>query len=180
MSVKSQQPIESNTLQDEEKDDIEVRIVKDTATWVDGKTYQFINIIVRFDYIKREEKKDFAIGTGRFSVAYDYATSSNTIQEVLHPIMMQSDSEGLFLIDDFESFRKNTYFTIVYLIDSKKDSNSVYLYRSQIELGFDEFKSEKFQKKYPEANCSWYKKWKEKNPNFEGERERYVKRKSPN
>jgi len=44
MRVKSQQHIESNTIQDEEKDDIEVKIVKDTATWVDGKLYNFIRI----------------------------------------------------------------------------------------------------------------------------------------
>lgn len=164
-------------MKDDEYSDLEVKVIKDTATWVDGKTYQFLKVSICFDPIKRKEYEDFTTGTGSFTISYDVSNSRETSEEVLYPISMQSDSVGLFLIDDFDHIGNDSYVTIVYIINSTENGKSVYLYRKQVKLDFNEVKNQNLQKEYPEANSTWYEKWKDENPNFEGKREQYEKRK---
>ena len=44
-----------------------------------------------------------------------------------------------------------------------------------VEVNFDEIRNTKLPDIYPKADSTWYKKWKEENPNFKGVRERYEK-----
>lgn len=144
---------------------------QDTAIWVDGKVYQFIKVQLNIDSIQKTTIDDFKWGTGIFSISYDASNSRETITKALYPIKMQSDTIGLFLMDDFRNNRiyEHNYHTITYIINSETTENSVYHY--WIGLKFDKENFQNYQSEFPEATEEWYEKWKNKSK-FEGERER--------
>lgn len=157
-------------MKDEEYKDLEVKIIKDTATWVDGKIYQFIKVIVHVKPIPKGIKisniKQYASGSGIISIG-NFNFSDTTVLR-LNPIMMLSEEEGLFLLDDFDNYTETTVsvlYSKMYSINNNSNLQEDFFLKT-IEVNFDEIRNKKISKKYPKANKFWYNKWEKKNPLF--------------
>lgn len=165
----------SNTMKTIKKDkSIEAEIFKDTATWVDGRTYQFIELVINeSNFILKDIdlEKNYATGMNEIYVSVD-STSSKS---VFIPVKM--NGKILFLTDDFDNYGKIVLSVLCvrhYSLGNKSNLFPEFI-STTVEVNFEEIRNTKLPDIYPEADSAWYKKWKEENPNFKGKRERHEK-----
>lgn len=163
-----------NTMESVQSNKIEASFLKNTATWVDGKTYQFIELVINEDrFIEIDLERIYIAGLNEIKIIIN----SKPIETVFIPIKV--NDKYLFLIDDFDDYNKvilSVWCVIHYAVWDRNNLSQDFL-STTVEVNFEEIRNTKLPDIYPEANSAWYKKWKKKNPDFKGERELREERK---
>lgn len=161
----------SNTMKTIKKDkSIETKIFKDTATWVDGRTYQFIELVINESNYTLKDidlEKNYATGMNEICVTVDSKSSKSVF------IPVKINGKILFLTDDFDNYGKivlSVQYVRHYSLGNKDNLFPEFI-STTVEVNFEEIRNTKLPDIYPEADSAWYKKWKEENPNFKSERE---------
>ncbi len=149
-------------------DNVRFKVYKDTATWIDGKTYLFVKGQIENFYHTLRSDRSPIHETESISVRIE--TDSTHV----FPLLMRY-REALFLTDDFEKYGQSSCmisFSWQEYYTGSQPRNDLYsdFFSKTVEVDFNELRKENLFSVYPEADKEWYKKWKDNNPDYKDRR----------